>query len=83
MITTRNTTIMQIDISVPVVHRVVSLSSDQKEHERTYRAAPLGRCGYGSGGNGGRIDWLAWGLQGQGQVPLQDLARKVLFDSQV
>ena len=81
MITTRNTTIMQIDISVPVVHRAVSLSCDWKEHEGTYRVVLPGRYGCGSGGSGGRIDWPVWaGLQAQ--APLREPAKKVLSGSQ-
>ena len=86
MITTRNTTIMQIDISVPVVDRYVSLSCDRKGHEGTYRVMLPGRCGCGSGGSGGRTDWSVWAVrqaEARVQVPLQELARKVLSDSQV
>ena len=82
MITTRNTTIIQIDISVPVVDRYVSLSCDRKGHEGTYRVGLPGRCGCGSGGSGGRIGWLVWaGLQAQ--APLREPAKKVLSGSQV
>ena len=81
MITTRNTTIIQIDISVPVVDRHVSLSCDRKGHEGTYRVGLPGRCGCGSGGSGGRIGWLVWaGLQAQ--APLREPAKKVLSGSQ-
>ena len=84
MITTRNTTIIQIDISVPVVDRYVSLSCDRKGHEGTYKVVLPGQCGCGSGGSGGMIDWLAWaGPRGQGQVLLQEPAKKVLSGSQV
>ena len=82
IITTRNPTIMQTDISVPVVDRYISLSCDRKGHEGTYKVVLPGLCGCGSGGSGGRIEWLVWAVL-QAQASLREPAKKVLSGSQV